>query len=123
MALAPGVTLGGYSIVATLGEGGTKIGRDVALRVLPAAFASDRADCDKIARVANERHPPARPMTTRRFASNAEADRHDLEYWQQIPPAERVLQTWRLSVEQWQLAGHSPDEPGLCRSVARLTRR
>lgn len=66
---------------------------------------------------------PARHVTVRRFASNEEADRHDLEFWQQIPAAERVLYAWRLSLEQWQLAGHSPDEPRLCRSVARITRR
>ena len=37
--------------------------------------------------------------------------------------AERVLLAWRLSLEQWQLSGHPPHEPGLCRSVARVTRR
>jgi hypothetical protein len=60
-------------------------------------------------------------MTVRRFASHAEADRHDLEFWMRIPPHERVLQAWRLSQEQWQLAG-LPDEFGLCRSVARVQR-
>jgi hypothetical protein len=61
----------------------------------------------------------ARPgLTARRFSSNAEADRHDAEYWRQIPAAERVLLAWRLSVEQWALTGRMPDEPGLCRSVA-----
>ena len=54
---------------------------------------------------------------------NLEADRHDSEFWLRIPPGERVLLAWRLSVEQWQLAGHSPDEPRLCRSFARVTRR
>jgi hypothetical protein len=62
-------------------------------------------------------------VTARRFASNAEADRHDAAFWRQIPPAERVLLAWRLSVEQWQLLGRQPDEPGLCRSVARVHRR
>jgi len=64
----------------------------------------------------------AAPATIRRFASNAEADRHDLEFWQQIPAAERLLRTWRLSQEQWRLAG-LPDESGLCRSVASVHRR
>jgi hypothetical protein len=68
-----------------------------------------------------ERNRPG--VTSRRFESNDEADRHDAEYWQQIPPRERVLQVWRLSVEQWQLLGRQPDEPGLCRSVASLRRR
>jgi hypothetical protein len=62
-------------------------------------------------------------MTTRKFASNADADRHDAEFWRQMPPHERVLQVWRLSVEQWELLGRPTDEPGLCRSVAGIRRR
>ena len=65
----------------------------------------------------------ARSMTVRRFATSAEADRHDLEYWHQLTPADRVVQVWRLSQELWQLRGELPDEPGLCRSVARVRRR
>jgi hypothetical protein len=60
-------------------------------------------------------------LTVRRFASSAEADRHDLEFWRSIPDAERILQVWRLSREQWRLA-NLPDESGLCRSVAGLRR-
>ncbi|MEQ1898614.1 MAG: hypothetical protein ABL971_14640 [Vicinamibacterales bacterium] len=30
-------------------------------------------------------------MTVRRFQSAAEADRHDGEFWWQVPPPERVL--------------------------------
>jgi hypothetical protein len=62
-------------------------------------------------------------ITTRRFSSNSEADQHDAEFWMQMPARDRVLLTWRLSVEQWQLLGRKPDEPGLCRSVARVHRR
>lgn len=62
-------------------------------------------------------------VTVRRFASNAEAEQHDAEYWRRVPPAERVLLAWRLSVEQWELLGREADEPGLCRSVARVHRR
>jgi hypothetical protein len=65
----------------------------------------------------------ARRITVRRFASAAEADRHDLEYWQQLAPEERVLQVWRLSQELWRLSGEYRDEPELCRSVARVHRR
>jgi hypothetical protein len=67
----------------------------------------------------------ARPrnITVRKFASNAEADRHDAEFWQAMPAHERVLLAWRLSAEQWELMGRKTDEPGLCRSVARLHRR
>ncbi|HXW06804.1 MAG TPA: hypothetical protein VD833_16335 [Vicinamibacterales bacterium] len=62
-------------------------------------------------------------LSVRRFASNADADRHDAEFWRRMPPHERVLLTWRLSVEQWELLGRSPDEPGLCRSVASVRGR
>jgi hypothetical protein len=62
-------------------------------------------------------------MVVRRFASSAEADRHDLEFWQQIPERERVIQAWRLSRELWLLRGELRDEPGLCRSVARVRSR
>jgi hypothetical protein len=62
-------------------------------------------------------------MTTRRYASATEADTHDLELWQQIPPAERMLQVWKLSREQWRLSGEQTDESGLCRSVASVHRR
>lgn len=62
-------------------------------------------------------------MTVRRYASAAEADRHDLAFWMQLPEAERILQVWRLSQELWQLRGDLPDEPGLCRSLARVRRR
>jgi hypothetical protein len=64
-----------------------------------------------------------RKVSIRRYDSSAEADRHDLEYWLGMPEAERVLEVWRLSQEQWQLASRSLDEPGLSRSVARVHRR
>ena len=50
MALAPGVRLGPYEITAQIGVGGmgevyratdTKLDRDVAIKVLPAALAAD----------------------------------------------------------------------------------
>jgi hypothetical protein len=64
-----------------------------------------------------------RGISARRFSSNAEADRHDAEFWRRMTPGERVLLAWRLSVEQWQLLGRAPDEPRLSRSVARVHRR
>lgn len=64
-----------------------------------------------------------RRATVRRFTSNAEADAHDAEYWRQMSPGDRVLFAWRLSCEQWELLGRKADEPGLCRSVARVRRR
>ena len=61
-------------------------------------------------------------MTTTRHESAVEADAHDLAFWQQMPPAERVLQVWKLSQEQWRLGDGRTDESGLCRSVASVRR-
>ena len=50
MALSPGTTLGAYEIVALIGAGGMgevyrardpRLGRDVAVKVLPSAFSTD----------------------------------------------------------------------------------
>src|SRR6266540_7041161 len=60
MALAAGARLGSYEILSALGAGGmgevyrardTKLGRDVALKILPDAFASDP---DRLARFTRE---------------------------------------------------------------------
>ena len=60
MALAPGTRLGHYDVTALLGEGGmgqvwqatdTQLNRQVALKVLPDAFA---ADPDRLARFTRE---------------------------------------------------------------------
>src|SRR5437773_5235303 len=60
MPLGPGARLGPYEIVSALGAGGmgevyrardTKLGRDVALKILPATFA---ADPDRLARFHRE---------------------------------------------------------------------
>jgi serine/threonine protein kinase len=60
MSLAAGVRLGPYKIIACVGVGGmgevyratdTKLGRDVALKVLPDGFAHDR---DRLARFERE---------------------------------------------------------------------
>jgi hypothetical protein len=67
-------------------------------------------------------HERRERMTLSRFQSAAEADRHDLAFWMQIPEAERVLRVWELTLEQWRL-GNLPDESGLCRSVASVRRR
>jgi hypothetical protein len=72
--------------------------------------------------VAEQSTDRAARLVTRRFESSAEADRHDLEFWLQIPEHERVLEVWRLSEELWRLRGELRDEPGLCRSVARVIR-
>ena len=60
MTLSPGTTLGSFEISSLLGVGGmgevyrakdTKLGRDVAIKVLPEAFAKDR---DRLARFERE---------------------------------------------------------------------
>src|SRR5262247_3140955 len=60
MSLSPGTRLGPYEIVAPLGAGGmgevyrardTKLGRDVALKILPESFA---LDADRMARFQRE---------------------------------------------------------------------
>jgi serine/threonine protein kinase len=52
LALAPGTPLGPYEVVAAIGAGGmgevyrardTRLGRDVAIKVLPASVAGDEA--------------------------------------------------------------------------------
>jgi hypothetical protein len=57
----------------------------------------------------------------RRYASSAESNRHDVEFWMEIPVAERILLVWKLSREQWRLRGDASNE-GLCRSVASIRR-
>jgi hypothetical protein len=61
-------------------------------------------------------------VVVRRFASTAEAERHDAGYWLTLPASERFLQVWRLSVDVWQWRGERPHEPGLCRSIAVVRR-
>jgi serine/threonine protein kinase len=60
--LNAGARLGGYEVIGALGAGGmgevyrardTKLGREVALKILPAGFASDP---DRIARFHREAH-------------------------------------------------------------------
>src|SRR5258705_13324972 len=62
MSLAPGQRLGPYEVQAALGAGGmgevyrardTRLGRDIALKILPDLFA---ADSDRIARFEREAH-------------------------------------------------------------------
>ena len=50
----------------------------------------------------DDRHPK---MAVRGYPSAAEADRHDLEFWLQIPERERILRVWQLSQELWRLRG------------------
>lgn len=60
MSISPNTTLGHYAIISKIGEGGmgevwrardSKLGRDVAIKVLPAAFSADK---DRLARFEQE---------------------------------------------------------------------
>ncbi len=64
----------------------------------------------------------AQRMTIRKATLGPEDDRLDREFWASIPPAERVEEAWRLTLELWELKGWDPGEPGLCRTVARVVR-
>ncbi len=59
----------------------------------------------------------------RRYESAADADREDLSFWMKMSESDRILQVWLLSEQMWRLRGDMTDEPGLCRSVARVHRR
>jgi hypothetical protein len=61
-------------------------------------------------------------MHTRVYRSITDHDKDDALFWASMPVADRVLQVWKLSVEQWSLRGELPDESGLPRSVARVVR-
>jgi serine/threonine protein kinase len=69
MPLTPGTTLGPYEVTAKIGEGGmgevyrardTTLDRDVALKVLPEAFASDpdRRRVDRLSRAQKRTENP-----------------------------------------------------------------
>jgi hypothetical protein len=61
-------------------------------------------------------------IAVRVYPSHAAHARDDAAYWAALSADVRVLQVWKLSEEQWRLRGEFPDEPGLCRSVARVHR-
>lgn len=62
-------------------------------------------------------------QSVRKLRLGEESERADREFWAAMTPDERMNETWLLSVELWQMKGWDPDEPGLCRSVARVVRR
>jgi serine/threonine protein kinase len=70
LALTPGTRLGAYEVTAAIGVGGmgqvyrardTKLNRDVALKLLPDAFASDP---DRLARFTRKAADAKRPTST-----------------------------------------------------------
>ena len=50
-----------------------------------------------------------------------EAEEADRDFINKLTPAERILLTWQLSKEQWEMKG--ADESGLSRHHTRLIRR
>ena len=67
MSLEPGTTLGSYQVTAKIGEGGmgevwqardTKLDRQVALKILPDAFADDPDRLARFQRVSLDVRPP-----------------------------------------------------------------
>lgn len=65
----------------------------------------------------------SRPITLNKARLGEEDDRLDREFWAQLTPDERVEETWRLTVELWELKGWDIGEPGLRRAGARAVRR
>jgi len=75
MALSSGTTLGSFEIIDLLGAGGmgevyrardTKLGREVAIKVLPPIFTSDKervARFEREARLIGQLNQPARDTT------------------------------------------------------------
>ena len=66
-----------------------------------------------------ERHVTARKTTLKDVAD----DRFDRDFWAGIPPEEKFVEAWNMTLEIWLLKGWDPGEPGLSRSVARIIRR
>ena len=67
--------------------------------------------------MANSR-PDRLKVQVRRFGSLREADAADREYWAAVTDAERILEVWRLSDEQWRLSGQH--ESRLSRFLTRV---
>ena len=66
--------------------------------------------------------PNLRITGTRKLRMGPESDRADREFWAALSPADRVLETWQLSLELWQFKGWDRGESGFRRSVERVVR-
>jgi hypothetical protein len=62
-----------------------------------------------------------RDVTIRVSRTPAEAEKADRDFLRQLTPEDRILLTWQLSKEQWELKG--ADESRLSRHYTRLIRR
>ncbi len=54
-----------------------------------------------------------RITSTRKLRLGAESDQADREFWASLTPEQRIEETWRLTVELWELKGWDIGEPGL----------
>ena len=73
---------------------------------------------------ARNRLATATTRLVRRAADRPDSDLSDDRYWSRIPQNERLAFAWRLSVEQWRLAGREiPLGPELRRHTSLLRRR
>lgn len=68
----------------------------------------------------DERRSPHITISKARFGE--EDERLDREFWERMPPDERVEEAWRLTLELWELKGWDAGEPGLRRPVTRIVR-
>src|SRR5229473_5738803 len=111
MALANGTKLGSYEIVAPLGAGGmgevyqahdTKLGRDVAIKVLPEAFAHDPARLSRFQREAKMLASLNHPNIAAIYGLEEDARRNYLvmELVSGETLAERVKREGRVPVEE-----------------------
>ena len=61
-------------------------------------------------------------LLVRKTTLGALDDAFDRAVWARTTPAERLVDTWRLSEEIWRLKGWDPGEPGLSRHITRVVR-
>ncbi len=60
--------------------------------------------------------------TIRKITSFEEAKNEEYRYWQSAPPAERIAEAWKLSIDQYRQKGIEPDGQGLRRTLVRFER-
>ena len=82
--------------------------------------SQDDNDADRARRAADRR---SRITIQKVTLGSAEEERLDRAFWAQLTPNERLLETWRLSLELWQMKGWDPGESRLHRSITRTSRR
>ncbi len=61
--------------------------------------------------------------SARKLRQGEAAEEADGEYWAALTPAERLNETWRLSLELWEFKGWDAGEPGLRSPARRVERR